>query len=248
MDERVWIVAILIGCMGVVGGLAAYLADEKPIDEKRGTALRYLLLGIVAAGCVPLFLSLVRSELIKTMFTLNLNPQGRRYDNYYEAYFIFSGICLIAAFSARRFIDSVSKQVLQRLEQVQETAQGAAATAATARQVAQEAVSEVESVDEQVGAPLPAEVELERLGDTPVEDETILLTPVERRALKAMEKRTYRTRTGIAEDSGISRNQISEVLDALHHKKLAVPTKSPTTGGARWIITRRGEAAVRQSG
>jgi hypothetical protein len=182
------------------------------------------------------------------MFTINVNPQGSRFDTYYEAYFIFSGICLIAAFSARRFIDSVSKQVLQRLEQVQETAQGAAATAATARQVAQEAVNEVESVDEQVGAPLPPEVEVERLGDTPVENETILLTPVERRALKAMEKRTYRTRTGIAEDSGISRNQISEVLDVLHQKKLVVPTKSPTTGGARWIITRRGEAALKQSG
>ncbi|HET6940661.1 MAG TPA: hypothetical protein VFH89_00720 [Sphingomicrobium sp.] len=49
----------------------------------------------------------------------------------------------------------------------------------------------------------------------------------------------------MAQDSGIPRNQISEVLEELHRRKLATSTKSPSTGGARWLITKRGEALLK---
>ncbi len=245
MDDRVHIVIAIILAAGVIGGWAAFLAEEKPVEENpRRRLARFVLLGVVAAACVPLFLSLVRSQLTQGMFDQTFNSEGRRFPVYYESYLVFAGLCLIAAFSARRFIDSISKQVLRKLDEVEETAQGAAATAATARQVAHEAVEEVGAADEQTTTKLPPELQAEILTEPGLRSREIAITPVERKALKAMEKRTYRTRTGIAEDSGIARTQISEILDSLHQKKLAVPTKSPTTGGLRWIITKRGEAAV----
>ena len=239
------VIAIIAGA-GLVGGWAAYLVEDRrsPEDDRRRLR-RFLVLGVIAAACVPLFLSLVRSQLTQAMFDENVNPDtSNRWPIYYESYLVFSGICLIAAFSARRFIDSISKQVLRQLEQVQETARGAAATAADARQVAHETASEVEAADENSSAPLPPDVEEEGLDEGNPDAGPVTLSADERAALQAMTRRTYRTRTGIAEDSGISRNRISEVLDSLHQKKLAVPTKSPTTGGNRWIITRRGQGAL----
>lgn len=245
MDQRIFIaIAIIVGA-GLIGGLAAALADEAVRPESsRRTYGRYLLLGVIASACVPLFLSLVRSKLTQDMFQLTADKAtGQRFPDYYESYLVFIGICLIAAFSARRFIDSISKQVLQRLEEVRETAQGAAETAADARQVAHEAVSEVESADDNM-ATTPEGYEDDSSDGLTEELGPLVISDAERRALQALSKRTYRTRTGIAEDAGISRNRISEILDSLHGKKLAVPTTSPTTGGARWIITKRGEAAL----
>lgn len=247
MDTRVYIVGAMILGAGLIGGYGAHLADEGPTQDSR--LRRYLLLGVIAAGAVPLFLSLVRSSIMREIFTTTFDPVTKLpYPPAYESYLIFLGIALIAAFSARRFIDTVSKQVLQRLDEVQETAQGAAATAADAKQVAREAVNEFESADERAGAPLPLEA---TTAHEPTESETAMdaaISPAEHRALQALSKRTYRTRTGIAEDSAIPKTRISEILEDLHSKKLAVPTQSPTTGGARWIITKRGEAALRSQG
>lgn len=243
MDQRVLVVAAIILGAGVIGGWAAFLADDRAPEDGSPKWPKYLLLGVVAAASVPLFLSLVRSQLTQGMFDNTFNNEGRRFPVYYESYLVFAGICLIAAFSARKFIDSISRQVLQRLEEVRETAQGAAAAAAAAKEVAHDVANEVESADERAAAPLPPEVEIV-VNDTADELSPPLLTVDEKSALRALLKKTYRTRSGVAEDAGISRNRISEVLEELHRKKLAVPTKSPTTGGARWIITKRGEAAL----
>lgn len=246
MDSRVLIVVAIIVGAGLIGGLAAFLAEARSSDEPPlRTSGRFLMLGIIAAACVPLFLSLVRSQVTQGMFDNTYNDKGSRFPIYYESYLVFAGICLIAAFSARKFIDSVSKQVLQRLDEVQETAKGAAATAADAKQVAHEAVNEVEAADDNAHVPLPSDTGDSEFGPDMADIGPIDLTAAERKALEALSKRTYRTRTGIAEDSGVSRNRISEVLDSLHQKKLAMPTKSPTTGGSRWIITKRGEAALK---
>jgi hypothetical protein len=245
VDPKVLIVCAIIVAAGLVGGYGAHLSEQQPSGDHSSTRLkRYLMLGVIAAATVPLFLSLVRSSIMRDIFVKTLDPQGQPYPPNYESYLIFLGIALIAAFSARNFIDSISKQVLRQLEEVQQTARGAAATAADAKETAREAVDEVESADDQAGVPLPAEAAEETALDGAFGGAPPTITAVERSALEALSHRTYRTRTGIAEDAGIARSRISEVLEELYRKKLAVPTKSPTTGGARWVITKRGMTAL----
>jgi hypothetical protein len=221
---------------GLIGGLAAYLASESITErEGRSPLARYLILGVIASAAVPLFLSLVRSQVTQDMLKA-VEPGKAEYSGLVESYLIFVGICLIAAFSARRFIDGISKQVLQRLDQVE-------VVTADTKEALREVAKEVEGADSET-APLPAGVrEL-----TDAEEEGghahVPVSADELRALEALSRRTYRTRTGIAEDASISRNRISEILDALYQKKMALPTTSPNTGGQRWTITKRGEAAL----
>ncbi|HEY5724069.1 MAG TPA: YEATS-associated helix-containing protein [Allosphingosinicella sp.] len=239
MAERfAHLIAIILGA-GILGGAAAWLSEPRagPDDPPLGAPplRRFLFLGVVAAACVPLFLSLLKSGLIDGIFKAPANAPA------YEYYLIFIGLCLIAAVSARRFIDSITAQLIKRLDEVDAKAGRAAAAATEAREVAHEAAAEVEAADDEEGdAPADGpELSMAEPRGAPAE-----ITATERRALEAMTKHSMRTRTGIAEESGISRNRISELLEALADKGLARPTVSKRTGGARWAITQKGKSAI----
>lgn len=245
------VISIIIAA-GLTGGWAACLVDRSGrglaevgsdgSNSLRVPVLQFLLLGIIAAACVPLFLSLVKSGLMSNIFEPPAVPAGQATTVPFEDYLIFAGLCLIASFSARSFIDSVSKQVLRKVEQVQETADAAVRTAADARSLASEAATEVEQID--ANAELPNAVEKAALEQRTANPEDLNVNDIERRVLEAMASKTYRTRTGIAEDSGVSRHRISDLLETLYERKLALPTKSPSTGGARWTISSAGREAL----
>lgn len=254
MSKPIFIVALLIIAAGLVGGLAAHTVStrSKNPDEAataQATMPEFLLLGMIASACVPLFLSLLKSQLINDIFK-TVGADGKPLPPAYEPYLIFLGLCLIAAFSARRFIDTVSSQVFQRLDKVDAKVEKADAkashaveTAETAKEVASETAGEVESADN-LKAPLPADVSMAKSLGPAGGENALPLSPEERKVLQAMTLKVYRTRSGIAEDSGVSRNRISELLDDLAARKLALPTSSPRTGGQRWIITERGRTAL----
>lgn len=241
------VMIILLG--GLLGGTAAYLVDganrkealsamseTRPIRDQ--PLLRFLLLGLIAAACVPLFLSLVKSGLITSIFSVA--APGAALVIPYEDYLIFAGMCLIAAFSARTFIDSVSRQVLRKVESVEEKANVAARTASDAKKVATETANEVESIDANAKRPEAAEkLALDSPNFVPMTN--FKLSDDQMRVLQAMTFKPYRTHTGIAADSGVSPNRISDLLEDLHGHQLAVPTTSPTTGGARWTISKAGQ-------
>lgn len=243
MSDFVVVIIIMLSA-GLVGGLAAYLADLTPQGAPKlalalpGPALvRFLVLGVVAAVCVPLFLSLVKSGLMAGIFAARDETRPAPF----EDYLVFTGLCLVAAFSARSFIDSVSKQVLRKVEQAEEAAAVATRTASQAEQIAAEAVFEVEALD--AGQPAQPSAAF-RVSDDEDQNPDLRLSDAEERVLRALSTTTYRTRTGVAQDAGVSRNSISEVLDRLHARKLAMPATSPSTGGARWMISDLGRRAV----
>jgi hypothetical protein len=247
MNTAVFVVAFIIVAMGLLGGWAAFLAEvpsDDNVESRRAPLRRFLVLGVVAAACVPLFLSLLKSDVVRQIFTAR-DGAGNSVPPAYESYLIFIGLCLIAAFSARAFITSISKQVMQRLNEVDRKVEKATETADDAIVVAQEAVDEARSADPANADHRP---ELEAITEGEEAEGTgpsgAPLTPVERNALLAMATRTYRTATGIAQDAGISRAEVSEVLDGLAARRLALPTTSPSSGGKRWIITKRGRAAI----
>ena len=238
MDERVFIIAAITIAAGLLGGVAAFLTEpvvEPPESEsKRRVLTRALLLGVLAAACVPLFLSLVRSELIKKIFS-DVPPGPPAF----EEYLIYIGLCIVAAISSRSFIASVTQRVLQQVQEAKEIAVDAKKTADMAV-VEADLGEEADAVD----APPPAESAVTSAETARLESAPGSISADERKVLEAMMDRTYRTRTGIAQDSGIPRNRISEMLESLADRKLALPTKSPRTGGQRWILTNRGRAAL----
>lgn len=241
MDQRVYIVVGIIVVTGLLGGYGAFLMEpsENPSAASSRQALRRsLFLGVIAALMVPLFLSLTKSGLMGNIFAPKSVPPK---PPAFEDYLIFAGLCVLAAVSARRFISSVTERLLQRVDEVERTA-------AHAEKTAEQAKAEVQEGEEADDPKAPRPLGIDQMARLPreLESGTITLSPDERNALQALTSKTYRTRTGVAEDSGISRTRISEVLDDLYAKKLAVPTKSPKTGGMRWIITKAGEAALQQ--
>lgn len=224
----VLIIAAIIVVCGLVGGYAAFMSEEKADPDGADvipSALRFLLLGIVAAACVPLFLSLVRSEVVTVILT---NRSGQRL----ESYLVFIGLCLIAAFSSRRFIESVSQRILQQVEKAGAKAERAERKADAAQETA------LEIADER-----SAEVQAPRTSIESMPTELVSIPGLgehEARALLALRKMSYRTATGVAADVGMPRGQISEVLDGLAAKGFAAVTQSPTTKGLRWKITAQG--------
>jgi hypothetical protein len=252
-------IVLIIIFTGTFGGTAAFLAERRM--QPTSTALTdrprwatFVVLGIVAAASVPFFLSILKSELTIAIFRQPLDAVS------YDSYLVFAGLCLVAAFSARRFMETVTEQLLRKVDRAETSAAQASAAATEASEVAHEAIKEIEAADEaDRSADLATDQEAapeqfvaggddvpSREGGTDTADPQ--LTMDERKVLQAMERRTYRTASGIAQDSGIPRHRISELLESLADKTLVLPTKSPRTGGARWAISRRGAKALRATG
>lgn len=257
---------IIVG--GLFGGLAAYTVAARQVKPGEAALTRaafweFILMGVLASACVPLFLSLLKSGLLDDL-SPKLAADGKvLVQPAFSSYLIFIGLCLIASFSSRRFIDTVSAQLFQRLEHVDAKvekvdakaekadtkaeeaelkASKAAEAAESAKESASEALGEVEDADNL--KPLSADLNKAKAHARTGKEAAIALSPDEHSVLDALTRKMYRTRSGIVEDSGVSRNRISELLEDLAAKKLALPTKSPRTGGQRWIITDRGRAAV----
>jgi len=235
LPALIWSVAIIV-IAGVIGGFAALLSRDPATDPDAGFSpfLRYLMLGLVASACVPLFLSLVRSGIMTSILSNDHNDR-------LQSYLIFAGLCLLAAFLGRRFIDDLSQRVLQKVDRVEENVNANAADTKNLKDKVKEVAGEVEDVD--AGAtPAPEPEANEELPQN--EPAAVPLTPEERSVLQALSRKNYRTRTGASDDSGIPINRISELLEDLAARKLALETKSPRTGGLRWAISKRGQAAL----
>lgn len=222
----------IIVIAGLVGGTSAFLANDRDIqvEDSQATVGRYLMLGVVASACVPLFLSLTRSNILVSMLAIRSNDR-------LSSFLIFGGLCVIAAFLGRSFITTISERVLQQVKEAREEAKEAAKKA----DIAQETALEV--ADEQSAEAVPR-AELARRNEAARAESAAPVDDTERTVLKALTKLSFRTATGVATDAGISRNSVGEVLDSLHEKGLAEVTQSPTTKGVRWRITPAGIAAL----
>lgn len=227
-------VAGIIILAGVLGGWAAYLTASPDASdanrEQRKRLLRFLVVGCVASACVPLFLSLVQSDLLKAIFDA---PRPA-----FQQDLVLLGLCLVAAFSARAFLESVSRRILRDLEDVKEQQQN----------LQQQVVQTAELVDEQNAQPVTPEAQAR----AQAEAETGLvgaaslptLDDLELKALRALTRMSFRTATGVASDTGVPRSRIGEILDSLAGKGLVALTTSPNTNGPRWRITPAGVSAL----
>ena len=245
-DQQSWtilVVVVIILIAGAAGGWAAYLSQPQRQarvgrDPPALSRSVFIVLGIVAAACVPLFLSLLKSSLLSDVFKAGASTSS------YESYLVFAGLCLVAAFSSRRFIETVTDQIIRKVDQARRDAAEAKVVASEANVVAQEAVSEMEAADEASAASSPELLAAAALDESDDDGVMEAIREDERRVLRSMANRTYRTASGISKDSGVPRHQVSDLLETLADRKLILATKSPRTGGARWAISKRGMRAI----
>lgn len=259
--DRVALLLATIVLGGVLGGWAAFLID--PVSEsaegkrRKHALLRACVMGIIAAACVPLFLKLAQTGLVNKIFdtpapTASL-PLGE--------YFIFLGLCLVAAFSAHRVMGWLSDKLLNGNSS---SAAGVGTGVATpARPPAPGVGTELETPARppapEVGTepetptrpPAPGVgTEPATPGRPPVSspgNSIPGLTDEEFRVLKSLTLMSKRTATGVAESSGIARMRIGELLDVLADRGLVTLTVSDRTKGPRWQITPAGVEVVRSA-
>lgn len=233
---RICTVVGIIFFSGLLGGWAAYLmsftSSIEGIAGKKNALARYLVLGVIAAAVVPLFLSVLQSALISNIF----EPKANAPDAIpFSEFLILTGFCLIAAISARRFLYTVSRQIMRDVSSANLRAQNAelaARQAETKAEIATELVDETVE-DDKVGIP---DV-LQAAKEFPAGAAIPTITSNERNALNAMMGRAFRTAMGVSQDSKIPRSHMGELLDHLQELRLVERTVSPNTGGSRWRIT-----------
>ena len=247
---QIWTIGAITLVAGLLGGWAGYLLDPASSGaansaSKAQALYRYLVLGVIAAACVPLFLTILQSDLVSKIFS-PVKEDGREVVPYSQ-FLVFTGFCLVAAISARSFLDTVSKQVMRDAQQATQTANQAQVQAIEAQKKA-EVASEL-AVDALDGSTAPSHPALTEAAQAiPADTAVPKIAPEEGRALQAMMKKTRRTAAGVAEELGISRARVAELLDELESKKLVEPTTSPNTGGQRWQITPLGVHTLRATG
>lgn len=99
------VVIVMIGG-GALGGVASYLSTKISKEESR-PLLKRIVLGIIAAFVVPLFLNMISSAII-------LDTAG------WTDYLVFMGFCVVAGFSSKSFLSSISKRILDKVQIIEE--------------------------------------------------------------------------------------------------------------------------------
>lgn len=235
-------IAIIVLLAGLVSGTAAYLTQPAQPELAQPPLRRtpwytFCLLGVIAAACVPLFLSVVESGLMTDILAGG--------DAMALALLIFLGLCLLVALTARTFLDSLTRRILQQMEEIRERQNQAAQEREEIRHDVGEAMDKTERVAEALDedkAPDPLNTYQENVDlptDLPSVDEA------ERKLIRALGRKEYRTVSGVTEDCDLSRKDVQQRLQGLALKGIATTTNSSRTGGVRWMLTPTGRALMR---
>lgn len=235
------LVVFLILVAGLVGGWAAHLAISAPVPAKPGdppqppppSLLADIVIGVTAAFCVPVFLTLTQSKILTEALTA---PKPN------ENFFYLVSFCLIAAFSSRAFLQRISAQVLQKVEQKQ-----------SALEVQQQKLGETQQKIADVALDATNRVcpgEKPRLlaavAPTDASKEAAdALADHEKDVIRALANNQYtrRSLTGLVDETNLSKPLVVTVLPRL--KQLGFTAERTShLGTSLYELTREGEAVA----
>ncbi|WP_343343622.1 YEATS-associated helix-containing protein [Sphingomicrobium sp. XHP0239] len=246
--DKVIAVAAVIFAAAVLGSVAAWLmghphrpdiGDTSRRGARRYGLATYLMVGIVAAGAVPLLLSLVRSELVTGIFLAE-------WADIYENLVILFGLGLVAAYAGRFAVESSDRRMLDDLDTMRDQLREAQAKAralaeyvddrsADERKLAKGAAAKKEAEKHQQVARSFSEAQALYVASLGKTDHAVL---------RAMTARDYRTAAGVAADLELPRFKVSDMLDDMAEAGLLKAEESPVTHGRRFAITQVGWAAL----
>ena len=104
--QNLYVLVSIIVLAGALGGFAAYLSESEFKGEQY-PLLKRIGLGIAAAFVVPLFLNTISSSLIVDAEEFPTN------------YLVFAGFCVLAAFSSKTFISTLSDALLDKVSNME---------------------------------------------------------------------------------------------------------------------------------
>jgi len=248
-----WIIAVMLFA-GLFGGVAGHLCGSVPQsgdDQSSGpTWLADLVIGIVAALCVPIFLQITQSKLMDSLWVAAQSSKLPDLDLLY-----LGGFCLIAAFSSRTFLQSVSSQVIRETRQEQKALRAEQEKLKAGQNELQDNVADLGEAVDPSDPPQPAMVAslmADRATPAHLDDlKNVLasLSEFEKRVLSALanEKYARRSLTGTAKDAGLSRADTSLALEKLIAHDLAVMTRGKRTESLLYELTPKGRRAAATS-
>jgi hypothetical protein len=215
VSSQIFYVLGLIAIMVIAGILGSYCRRifDKDNTETRSdgytpTFWDIIIPCIVAAFVIPLFLSIGKSEVFTEVV------KGEEYS---ENMFIVFAFCLLAAVSARSFVNALARQALQK--------------AAAAEKKADEA-SELASEEPRTIKPADARSEVAQtkaVADTMADFEG---SEQERLVLRSLIDSDYvrRSVTGIAKETGLDKREVRNILRNLVARGVVIESPSKRTG------------------
>jgi hypothetical protein len=229
-----FIVMFVAGILG--GAINHFLTSENNENNKTVNMVtpsklfigRDLLLGLGASFTVPLFLNMISSNLISAIYGSSTKPSEP------DKIYVFAGFCLIAAISSRAFIRTLSDRILK---------------------VAQEAKKEVKAAEgkiEEIRASVAPIIDKETEAETETVTESSVDTSLEvqenvKKVLRSLAfgRHTIRSLSGISSETGLSKEEVHQILDDLILKGLVAQKDGDK--GPRWYISIDGRRFARAS-
>jgi hypothetical protein len=217
-------VPTIIIIAGVLGGMANYLLESGDASTTRSIK-KSLGLGIVASLMVPLFLYVVSSKILDNV----AQSGGIARDMFVRDVLVFFGLCLVAGASSTAFIRTVSAQAIKELEERVDTVQSDI-TLMMAPQIEQE----------------PSPEKTASLPEHQFEEKPT-------RILKELANGQFllRTRTSLAKETGIAKQEVDRIMSDLARGGLVGNRMVVTKTGEsrrRWFITQEGRGAIASKG
>lgn len=205
---------------GMLGGWGGALGEKLSSPDAKIPYLKFFVHGVVAALCVPLFLSLVGNDDV-AQFLVPAEKQSTDF----ESLFRISGFCLIASVFSAKFMESLSNRVFALEKKVQDVEVKA--------QAAQEATETLEAVVIE-GDVLPKTETLKPIKGFEVAVLRQLASGVPARSLK-----------GISLSIDKSEEDTLQMLEALQSEGFVSALE--TSRGERWKLEPAGVAALQKA-
>jgi hypothetical protein len=254
---------LVIAASGVFGGFASYVSAHmaEPLgNDPDNSSLRkppfsprdilsHVTMGLLAAFVMPLFLSLIQSDLMTNILA---NKDGD------EALYLFAlgGFCLVAAFSSRTFMVRVTDKVLaldREVRQLRAATNAATAASEDAKTTAQQAAATSEEAKE-IAEDGPGATEEEnspddrdQIAEGTVREQNVSVDELnsnERAVLAALAEKptTRRLVLNISRDANISLSATISALESLRQKRLVIRYRNTSKGTSLYARSARGRA------
>lgn len=212
--EHLLVLAALMAVCGLLGGLVNYWGTPQALAQSESYPfLKRFSAGLAASFAVPLFLNMISSSLVADSRT---NPLKL---------LVITGFCIVAAISSKAFIESLSKKLLNQVEQLDKD---------------QKSLREdVEPVLTKEKEPLVEQVSIASRYDLDDADRNVL-------KVLANPKWSMRSLNGIMKDSGFKDSEAAWSLTKLCDQGLA--RKNTKDGKAWWWLTTEGRSLAKEVG
>lgn len=206
MDQYILIIILMIGA-GLLGGITNYFRMDQE-NKDWFLFLKNVLMGASASLLIPLFLNMISSNLLKES------------ESDSSKYFIFFGFCLIASLSSKAFIQTISDRLLNQVKQTNE---------------------KMENMKRDVGPVIGKETEPQEEEEGTESFLKVRAFSFDENAKKVLNalgggKYAWRTLRGIAQETGVPKENVLNSLNWLSSNLLVVKTAEK----GRWGLTLEG--------